>query len=480
MSQLLERLDRLPLSRPHHLLLLIGGLGYTFDGMDGAIVAFLLPSVREEWGLTSGQAGIIGSATPLGYLIGATVAGLLADRIGRRRVMMWSLAFYAAFTLVAAVSPNFEFFVVARVVAGIGTGAESAIIAPFLAEFVPAKRRGWFIGALAGFFSFGYVGAALIGRFVVPGLDEGWRWAQVITAVPVLMLLWWRRSLPESPRFLLLKGRTAEAEVVVVDFERRVEAATGRALPPVPAPTGPAAPVVEQASPTLFSALRFLWSPAMARRTAVVWTIWFVITFAYYGFFSWIPTLLVDRGLTVSKSFTFSIVIYLAQIPGYFSAAWCNERFDRRRTIALYLVGSAVSAFALSQMDTSLGIVVSGAVLSFFLNGVYSGLYAYTPEVFPTWIRATGTGLSSAFGRIGSISAPAIIGFTSASLGFGGVFTMITVVLAVGVAAVLLFGLSTTGRSLEELTETDDVHRAQETAASTGGSAPRPTTGGAR
>ena len=182
----------------------------------------------------------------------------------------------------------------------------------------------------------------------------------------------------------------------------------------------------------------------------------------------------------MSKSFTFSIVIYLAQIPGYFSAAWCNERFDRRRTIALYLVGSAVSAFALSQMDTSLGIVVSGAVLSFFLNGVYSGLYAYTPEVFPTWIRATGTGLSSAFGRIGSISAPAIIGFTSASLGFGGVFTMITVVLAVGVAAVLLFGLSTTGRSLEELTETDDVHRAQETAASTGGSAPRPTTGGAR
>ncbi|QXG77522.1 MFS transporter [Modestobacter sp. L9-4] len=471
---LLQRLDRLPLSRPHHLLLLIGGLGYTFDGMDGAIVAFLLPSVREEWGLTSGQSGIIGSATPLGYLIGATVAGLLADRIGRRRVMMWSLAFYAAFTLVAAVSPTFEFFVGARVVAGIGTGAESAIIAPFLAEFVPARRRGWFIGALAGFFSFGYVGAALIGRFVVPNLDDGWRWAQVLTALPVLLLLWWRRSLPESPRFLLLKGRTAEAEVVVADFERRVEAATGQPLPPVPASTGEApAPVVERASPTLFSALRFMWSPAMARRTAVVWTVWFVITFAYYGFFSWIPTLLIDRGLTVSKSFTFSIVIYLAQIPGYFSAAWLNERLDRRRTIALYLVGSAVSAFLLSQMDTSFGIVAAGALLSFFLNGVYSGLYAYTPEVFPTWIRASGTGLSSAFGRIGSISAPAIIGFTSSSLGFGGVFTMITVVLAVGVFAVLVFGLSTTGRSLEELTETDDVHRAQQAAAHAGDPAPR-------
>ena len=105
--------------------------------------------------------------------------------------------------------------------AGLGTGAESAIIAPFLAEFVPPARRGWFLGALAGFFSFGFVGAALIGRFVVPLSDAGWRWAQVGTALPVLMVLWWRRSLPESPRYLLLRGRTAEAEPVVADFERR-------------------------------------------------------------------------------------------------------------------------------------------------------------------------------------------------------------------------------------------------------------------
>ena len=110
-------------------------------------------------------------------------------------------------------------------------------------------------------------------------------------------------------------------------------------------------------------------------------------------------------------SFEHPIIIYLAQVPGYFSAAWCNERLDRPRTVAVYLVGAAVSALALSQLDTSAAIVATGALLSFFLNGVYAGLYAYTPEVFPTWVRATGTELSSAFGRIGSISAPAIIGF---------------------------------------------------------------------
>jgi MFS transporter, putative metabolite:H+ symporter len=263
-----------------------------------------------------------------------------------------------------------------------------------------------------------------------------------------------------SPRYLLLRGRREEAERVVADFERRAEAATGKPLPPPPAAAeeGAAAPAGTEPggkSAPLSDALRFLWSHEMARRTAVVWTLWFVITFSYYGFFSWIPTLLVERGITVTRSFEFSIIIYVAQIPGYFSAAWCNERLDRRRTIAIYLVGAAVSAFALSQVDTSVAIVAAGALLSFFLNGVYAGLYAYTPEVFPTWVRATGTGLSSAFGRIGSISAPAIIGFFAAALGFAGVFTMTTVVLTVGVVTVLVFGLHTAGRGLEELTETE-------------------------
>ncbi len=184
-------------------------------------------------------------------------------------------------------APNYAVFVGARVLAGLGTGAESATIAPFLAEFVPPARRGWFLGALAGFFSFGFVGAALIGRFVVPLSDAGWRWAQVVTAVPVLMVLWWRRSLPESPRYLLLRGRTAEAEQVVADFERRAEAALGTALPAVPPAVAGPEPIGATAASSpagLLAAVTFMWSRAMARRTTVVWVLWFVITFSYYGF----------------------------------------------------------------------------------------------------------------------------------------------------------------------------------------------------
>ncbi|MEV6312783.1 MFS transporter [Streptomyces sp. NPDC051840] len=454
---LLARLDRLPLSRPHYALLLIGGLGYTFDGMDSAVVAFLMPSAQDAWDLGNGALGLIGSASPFGFLFGAVAAGLLGDRIGRRKVMMWALAFYAFFSLVAAVAPNYEMFLGARILAGAGAGAESAIIAPFLSEFVPAARRGWFVGALAGFFSFGFVAAALIGRFVVPTVPEGWRVAQVITALPVVMLLWWRRSLPESPRYLIARGEHAAAERVVADLERKVEKAIGHPLPPVPAQEAPTAITPARPALGLFAALKYLWSGAMARRTAITWLIWFVITFSYYGFFSWIPTLLIQRGITVTKSFEFSIIIYLAQIPGYFSAAWLSERLDRKNVIALYLTGSALSAFWLSQTSSAVSITLAGAVLSFFLNGTYAGVYSYTPEVFPTWIRASGTGLSSAFGRVGSILAPVIIGLSSASFGFAGVFGLTTAVLAVGVVCTVLFGVSTAGRSLEELTEPGTV-----------------------
>ena len=443
-------MDRLPFSRPHYALLVIGGLGYTFDGADNALVAFLLPSIAREWNLDNGALGLLASAGPLGYLVGALVSGTLGDRIGRRPVMMWALAVYTGFTLVAAVAPSYEIFAAARILAGMGIGAESVIVAPYLAEFVPPARRGWFVGCLAGFFSFGYVAAALLGRFVVPTTDTGWRWAQVVTAVPVVLLLWWRRSLLESPRYLLARGRRAEAERVVVAFEDKVRRATGSALPAAPDDGNDDLP---ESRPGLLAGLRFLWGRRMRRRTAVVWLVWFVNIFAFYGFFTWIPTLLIQQGIAVTRSFDFAIVIYLAQIPGYFTGAWLTDRLDRRRTIALCLLGSAAAAFWLSRSATPTSILVSGAVLSFFLNGSVAAMYAYTPELFPTWVRTTATGLASAFGRLGSISAPAIIGFASGSLGFAGVFGLTCAILGAGVVGVLVFGVSTAGQSLERLNE---------------------------
>src|SRR3989440_4932272 len=166
MSMISARIERLPFSRFHTHLLLMGGLGYMFDAMDAAVLAFILPVLRTAWGLSSIQIGLLGSSTYIGFLFGALLAGMLGDLIGRRAVMMSALAFYCAASLVSAFVDTWPAFFAARVVAGMGTGAESAIIAPYLAEFVARRYRGSFTGSLAGFFSFGFVGAAVPWSFL--------------------------------------------------------------------------------------------------------------------------------------------------------------------------------------------------------------------------------------------------------------------------------------------------------------------------
>ena len=444
----LKRLERLPFGKPQMRLLFMGGLGYTFDGMDAGIIAFILAPVMVLWGLTNSQTGVLGSSLMVGYLFGAFSAGTLGDLIGRRAVMMYALAVYTVATLIAAFSMNWEFLFCSRVVAGVGIGAESAIIAPFLSEFVQSKFCGHFIGSLAGFFSFGFVFAALLGYFVVPSSSEGWRIVQIIAALPIVMLLWWRRSLPESPRWLMQRGRSAEAEQIVAKMEASF-IRQGQSLPPFESVQIPA--LGARRAGTFFQNLAALWGPGMQRTTLMVWILWISITFSYYGFFTWIPTLLVKEGMTITKSFGYSIIIYLAQIPGYYSAAFISEKFDRKWTIVLYMLLGGVSAYFLSGARSDNLITLFGFCLSFFMNGTYAGIYAYTPELYPTAFRTTGMGVASSFGRIGGLCAPLIIGFTYAQIGFGGVFTITTIVLVTGALVVAILGMSTAGKSLEQI-----------------------------
>src|SRR5438067_5265103 len=237
----LKRIERLPISRFHWRLLWMGGLGYTFDAMDGAMIAFILPVVSSLWGLTNQQTGILGSSLMIGYLFGAFFAGTLGDPVGRRARRMYALAIYCVGTLVAGFAQSWQFLFAWRVIASFGTGAESAIIAPFLAELVQRKYRGRFLGSLSGFFSFGFVFAALLGYFIVPRSPQGWRIIQILGALPIFMLLWWRRSLPESPRWLIQRGRSQEAAAEMQKIEARLTEQERSALPPlqtieVPAP----------------------------------------------------------------------------------------------------------------------------------------------------------------------------------------------------------------------------------------------------
>jgi MFS transporter, putative metabolite:H+ symporter len=449
-SELLRRLERLPMSWAQGRLLIMGGLGYTFDASSNAVVAFILPSVVALFGLTNTQTGLLGSSVLIGYLFGAFFAGMLGDLIGRKTVMMYALGLYCVASLFAAFAPTWEFLFWSRVIAGVGTGAEAAIVAPFLSEFIQARYRGRYVGSLSGFFSFGFVFAALLGYFIVPASHWGWRLVQIITALPIVMLLWWRRALPESPRWLMQQGRVDEAEQVIAKLEEDVARHKGGKLPD-PKSFTTAAPSL-RAKRSWLKNLSALWSPGLGKSTAMLWVLWISITFSFYGFFTWIPTLLVKQGLTITKSFGYSIIIYLAQIPGYYSAAFICEKLDRKWTIILYMLGGATFAALMARSRSEGLITLFGSFLSFFMNGTYAVIYAYTPEMYPTECRATGMGVASAVGRIGGILAPIIIGSTFARIGFGGVFTITTAVLLFGAAVVGAVGINTTGKTLEQIT----------------------------
>lgn len=449
MSTIAARIERIPLNPFHWQLLLIGGLGYTFDGLDSAVVAFVLPVLRTSWSLTSIQVGFLGSATYVGFFFGALFAGLIGDAIGRKSVMMWALVLYCAASVASAFTHEWPTFLGCRIIAGAGTRAESAIIAPFLSEFVAGRDRGRFTGSLAGFFSFGFVGAALLGYFIVPVHPEAWRWVLILTAAPIVMLLWWRRALPESPRWLASVGRDAEAEAIVTTMEQRA-VRSGRTLGALA--KVPEAPITIGAKRSFFGKLAVLWAPGLRRITAMTWVMWVSITFSYYAFFTWIPSLLVASGMTITRSFGYSIAIYLAQIPGYFSAAYMNERIGRQATIASYMILGGVSAIGLAVAGTDNTVMLAGICLSFFMNGTYAGVYAYTPELFPTEVRATGMGTASSIGRIGAIVSPTLVGWLYPNFGFAGVFGTTTVVLLIGAASVIVMGIHTKNRSLEDIT----------------------------
>ncbi|MEH7502729.1 MFS transporter [Neobacillus drentensis] len=441
-----SRIERIPDNRYNKRLLVLSGLGYTFDAMDMAIVAFVLPIIMGVWDLTSEQTGLLGSSVLIGYFFGAFFAGYFGDKFGRKKVIMYTLVVYSVTTIISAFAMSWEQFFWMRVIAGVGTGGESAIIAPFLAEIISSKYRGKYVGMLSGFFSFGYVGAAILAYFVIPASDFGWRLALLITALPILLVVYWRKKLPESPRWLESQGRLTEADQVMKGIEEKVEQFTGKKLP------APKATALNQSVRAQKGNFFTLWKPPFVKSTIMLWVLWFTVTFAFYGFFTWLPTLLFNEGYQISKSFFFSIIIYLAQIPGYFTGAFLNDRIGRKKVIVAYLALGAVAAIFMSQANSSTAIVISGFFMSLFMTGTYAGIYAYTPEQYPTYIRSTGTGSASSFGRIGGLIAPILIGFVYPLYGFLGVFLLSTGFLFLGMLFVLLLGDETKSKSLDEIT----------------------------
>jgi putative MFS transporter len=428
-------------------------LGYTFDALDIAIIAFILPVLAAQWRLAPSTVGLVAAGAGLGGVLGGLVAGSMGDAIGRRPVMMWALAVYCCANVGSALAGGWRVLLAWRVMAGFGAYAESAIVAPFLAEFAGPSFRGRYIGALAGFFSAGFVAAAVLGSLIVPSGTDGWRYVLLISAAPICMLLWWRRSLPESPRWLLSKGRYLEAEAVVVGIERECQSQEMH-LGPVLNNAYVTSTPMERARAA--ARMRKLFSPPLIRTTYMVIVAWFAVGFSYYGFFLWVPSLLVRSGMTVATTYGFALFVYAAQIPGYLAATLLNDKVGRRPVLVISMLGGSLAAIGMLLADSSLAGLVACCALSFFMNSAFGALYAYTPELFPTEVRATASGVAAAASRIGSITAPIIVGIILPTYDTPGIFGLTAAVLLLGATAVLLLGISTNSRSLEQITGGND------------------------
>ncbi len=438
-----QRLDELPLSRFHWRLLVVSGFGWMFDAMDILIVSSVVAAVSTEWKLDATTSQWINSANVAGLFFGALGAGWLADRVGRKTVFQLTLLLYSLFNGFSALATGAAVLMLLRFLAGLGLGGELPVASTLVSEFSPARRRGMLVVLLESFWAYGSVLAALIGFLVVPTL--GWRIAFLIGALPALYVFILRRGVPESPRYLVSRGRYAEAEAVV----HQVANESGERAPQTaaaPASTASQSPV----------RMRELFSPHYLNRTVVLWVLWATMNFSYYGIFLWLPLQFVRKGFTLNDALLFNLIIAVAQIPGYFSAAYFVERLGRKLTLIAYLVGAAVGAFFFGQValvgkDVP-SILFWGCVISFFNLGAWGVVYTYTPELYPTRLRGTGAGWAAAIGRLFAFLAPLSIAFQIAFLGGDQtVFLVFTFVMLLGGLVVLALGIETRGRRLEEL-----------------------------
>ena len=388
-------------------LLVTSGLGWMFDAMDVGLLSFILAALKADWGLSAGQMGWLGAINSIGMAVGAIGFGMLADRIGRKQVFVLTLLLFAIASGLSAFATTLTVLFVLRFFIGMGLGGELPVASTYVSERVPAHERGRIVVLLESFWAVGWILAALIAYFVIPRFDKdmGWRVALLLGALPAFYALYLRRKLPDD------------------------------------APTAPAA-----AGLPWTARLAALWSPAHARSTVMLWVLWFTVVFSYYGMFLWLPSVMVGKGFALIKSFEYVLLMTLAQLPGYFTAAWLIERAGRKFVLVVYLTGTAASAWAFGNADTQGALLLYGALLSFFNLGAWGALYAYSPENYPAPIRASGVGTAAGIGRLGGILGPLTIPFLGAQgWSTGAIFGLFAATLMVGVLAVALLGRETRG-----------------------------------
>lgn len=383
-------------------LLAIAGVGWLFDALDVGILSFVIAALAVEWNLTPTEMGWIGSINSIGMAVGALAFGLMADRFGRKSVFMWTLVIFSVASGLSAATTTLAAFMVLRFFVGMGLGGELPVASTLVSESVAPKERGRVVVLLESFWAGGWLLAAIISYFVIP--TYGWRVALILTAIPAFYAIYLRISLPDSPKYEANKTKRQ----------------------------------------SIWKNIQSVWKKEYAKSTLMLWIVWFMVVFSYYGMFLWLPSVMVMKGFSMIQSFEYVLIMTLAQLPGYFTAAWIIEKVGRKFVLSLYLLGTAVSALTFGFADTTAMLLVSGMFLSFFNLGAWGALYAYTPENYPTIIRGTGSGMAASVGRLGGIFGPLLVGvLTARSVDISSIFTIFTIAIVIAIIVIIFLGKET-------------------------------------
>ncbi|WP_432180673.1 MFS transporter [Streptomyces sp. NBC_00063] len=454
-AEIAARVDRVPVGRFHVRLAVTLGTVTFFDSFDILSVAVVLSLITNTLGFGLTEAGLIISAGYLGQWIGMLLVGVLADSLGRRRAFIFASALFGAMSLLCAFAWDQTTLLVFRAVQGLGLGAEVPIAAILLSEYLGRRNRGRISVLYQSVLTWGIFFAPLVALLCTSsfGPDLGWRILLAVGSLPLLVAVWSWFSLPESARWLAVKGRVSEADKYVRAMEEHARARGVTLQTPEVKPLA--------AGESGKFRMREIFSPAYRRRTVMVALLWFTTFFMIVGCLSWLPTMYVKIGkLSHSQSLLLTLAMSGLQMVIVYVTAMLIDKVGRRPLLLLGLALAAAGALygvmtiGVLGLATWQNLFVSGVIMTVgtTVPGVF--LYLYTIELYPTRMRSWATSATASLGKLASIVSPSIFGFMLA--GYGGppaIFGALSIAAVVALAAVLIGGVETRGRSLEETSE---------------------------